>query len=156
MVIWNQKFIQMANPIGLHEIPIDDILRNAYAQLEVAFILGENRSASARENFPVVSELASPGSGKTYSIQKLAADQKILESWWEEKKKQLPQSTSAGNLVANAQMSEDFYEKMKNALRIMVAYNSFSNVNDQLDKDELAQIGMCCRILYRFALMVFF
>ena len=141
----------MANPIGSHEIPIDDILKNAYAKLEVAFTLGTKPTANPRENFPIVSELASPGSGKTYSIQTLAADQHILDSWWKEN-----QSTSAGNLVANAQMSEDFYEKMKNALRIMVAYNSFSNVNDQLDKDELAQIGMCCRILYRFALMVFF
>ena len=143
----------MSVPFVLPEIPIDDILRNAYDKLEVAFILGEKPLKNARENFPIVCELASPGSGKTHSIQTLAADQKILESWWEEKKKQLSQLTSVDNLDA---LSEDFYEKMKNALRIIVAYNSISNFNVQLDKDELAEIGMCCRILFRFALMVFF
>ena len=137
----------MANPIGFHEIPIDDILKNAYAKLEVAFTLGTKPTANPRENFPIVSELASPGSGKTYSIQTLAADQHILDSWWKEN-----QSTSAGNLVAK----QNFYEKMKNALRIIVAYNSFSDFKPYLDGDLSAQIGMCCRVLFRFALMVFF
>ena len=143
----------MLNPIGLHEIPIDDILKIAYDKLEEAYIKGEDKNAESRFSFPIVSELASPGSGKTFSIQTFAADQKIVESWWEKKKKQLPQSTSP---VATVQMSKDFYEKMKNALRIVVTYNSFSDPNGLFDKDELVQIGMCCRILYRFVLMVIF
>ncbi len=133
----------MANPIGSHEIPIDDILENAYNKLEEAYIKGEDKNAIHRFSFPIVSELASPGSGKTFSLQTLAADQKILENWWD--KKQRSQSPSAGN----AQMSKDFYEKMKNALRIVVTYNSFSDPN-VFDKGEMAEIGMCCRILYRF------
>ena len=138
----------MTIPIGSHQIPIDDILKNAYDKLEEVYILGEAPKVIHRFSFPIVSELASPGSGKTFSIETLAADQKILESWWEEK--QSSQSTS------NAQMSQDFYKKMKNALRIVITYNSFSDFDGFFDEEELAEIGMCCRILYRFVLMVIY
>ena len=99
----------MVKAIGSQEIQIDDILETAYDKLNKADIMGEAENAVSRLSFPIVSELASPGSGKTFSIQRLAADQKILESWWEKKKKQLSQSRSD-----KVQMSEDFYEKMRN------------------------------------------
>ena len=154
----------MSDPIGSHEIPIDDILKTAYGKLKKAYIMGEAPNAIHRTSFPIVSELASPGSGKTFSIQTLAADQKILESWWEGKKeklskklsKKLSQSTSPTDKVEKLQLLNDFYEKMKNALRIVVTYNSFSERNKLLDNDKLAEFGMCCRILYRFVLMVIF
>ena len=144
----------MTIPIGLHEIPIDDILENAYDKLEEAYIMGEDKNAISRFSFPIVSEMASPGSGKTHSIEVLAADQKILQSWWD--KKQSSRSRSPNNVVKNAQLPQDFYEKMKNALRIVVTYNSFSDFDGLFDEEELAEIGMCCRILYRFVLMVIY
>ena len=146
----------MSDPIGSHEIPIDDILKTAYDKLKKAYIMGEAPNAIHRTSFPIVSELASPGSGKTFSIQTLAADQKILESWWEGKKEKLSKKLSQSTWVEKLQLSNDFYEKMKNALRIVITYNSFSDFDGFFDEEELAEIGMCCRILYRFVLMVIY
>ena len=139
----------MSAPIGSQEIVIDDILKIAYDKLEEAYIMGEAPNAIYRFSFPIVSELASPGSGKTFSIQTLAADQKILESWWKTKQQSI-------SLVANPQMAKEFYEKMSNALRIVVTYNSFSEPSGLFDDDDRAEIGMSCRILYRLILMVIF
>ena len=143
----------MRSPIGSHEIPIDDILEKAYDKLEIAFKMGVHPNANIKSSFPMVGEVACPGSGKTFSIQTLAADQKILESWW--KKKQIWLQSTDNDEIKNPQLAKEFYEKMKNALRIVVTYNNFSKPT-YIDEGNVTNIGMCCRILYRFVFMVIF
>jgi hypothetical protein len=99
-----------------------------------------------RGNFPILSYLASPGSGKSYAIQELAANIGIMEEWWNK------QSSQSNEKYKD--LSQKFYEFMKNALRMVVTFNNFTNLQpDSADKDP--QIGMCCRILYRFVVLFF-
>ncbi len=107
--------------------------------------MGLSDENGVRWNFPIVSFLASPGSGKSYAIQELAANTTFLEEWWN---KQSSQSNE------NKDLSQKFSEFMKNALRVVVTFNNFTNIQPDLDQKD-AEIGLCCRILYRFASLFF-
>ena len=139
------KTKQLTQPIGDYKIPIVDILEKVHEELDDAFIRG--LKSPNRTNFPNVGFVASPGTGKSYGLQELATDTIALEEWWKKKSSQ-----SNGNY--NKDLSQKFYEFMKNALRVIVTFNDFTAPYSSIIEED-PEIGMCCRILYRFAKLFF-
>ena len=153
MTIWicmligrHKKTKQLTQPIGDYKIPIVDILEKVHEELDDAFIRG--LKSPNRTNFPNVGFVASPGTGKSYGLQELATDTIALEEWWKKKSSQ-----SNGNY--NKDLSQKFYEFMQNALRVVVTFNNNLTAPWPGMDEEHPEIGMCCRILYRFAKLFF-